>query len=187
MKKWSKILISMILCIALTPLNAYAAANNGFTNSDFYAVEPYQMITSRSSRQYAINYSERAYTDENGLRRLSAEKGRQRSDDPYMVAIGTSFNAPVGTSFTATINGITRNYVVGDIKADQHTDPTNTFTTHGGGRHCVIEYLVDKEHPNYTNLRSAGSIGDYLKAFSGDITHMNFPSVDEFCFLFRNG
>ncbi len=175
MKRKIIIILVIILCISSIPVSVFGYANNGYENSSFYAFMSYKRITARASNQYVLNYSDRAYTDSNGLRRLSDQKGVQRSDDPYIVAIGTAHNAPVGTKFQATIGGITRNYVVGDIKADQHTDATNTYTVHSG-KHCVIEYIVDGDALG-ADAWASGNIGS-IPGFSGDITHMNFPSVD---------
>ena len=181
MKNRLKRIFIVFLCVIITPISVYGYANNGYDNSSFYALEPYHKITDKTSKQYKINNSERAYTDSNGCRRLEAEKGRRRDDDPYLVAIGTSHGASVGDKFTATVGGVTRNYVVGDIKANRDTDPTNTWTTHAGQR-CIIEYIVDKNaliaaHPEVLGGSNAsGNLGT-IPGFGGDVEHMNFPGL----------
>ena len=73
-------------------------------------------------------------TDENGFRKY---------DDRYCVAVGTNFNMSIGQYFDVQLeNGIIIKCVVGDIKADEHTDKTNTFTTHSW---CCTEFIVDRK------------------------------------------
>lgn len=58
----------------------------------------------------------------------------------YLCAVGTRFNMPVGQYFDAVLeNGTVIPCIVGDIKADIHTDNTNTFTKNG----CCLEFIVD--------------------------------------------
>lgn len=58
-----------------------------------------------------------------------------------MCSDGTFSNATVGTYIDLILeNGTVIPCVVGDFKADIHTDSTNIVTNHNG---CVSEFLID--------------------------------------------
>lgn len=93
----------------------------------------WRSITYRNSRQWRMQQI--AYTCENGFRRV---------DGLYMIALGTYFlYSGVGDVFDITLSsGVTFRAVVGDIKSDRHTDPTNQFHISDGS---VIEFVVDRD------------------------------------------
>ena len=113
------------------------------SNRGFKSYMSYRAITSKSSLQYKLQSI--AYTGEFGIRQIN---GR------FCVAIGTFSNATVGTYIDLILeNETVIPCVVGDFKADIHTDSTNKVTSHNG---CVSEFLIDK-----TVLHStAKKIGD---------------------------
>ncbi len=95
----------------------------------FKSYEPYDLITAQSV-QLCLQYQ--AVTDSNGFRLL---------DGRYLVAVGTFCNAPCGTYIDLILeNGVLIPCIVGDIKADVHTDETNTFTI---ASMCASEFIVD--------------------------------------------
>ena len=97
--------------------------------SGFKSYEPYDLITAQSV-QLCLQYQ--AVTDSNGFRLL---------DGRYLVAVGTFCNAPCGTYIDLILeNGVLIPCIVGDIKADVHTDETNTFTV---ASMCASEFIVD--------------------------------------------
>ena len=97
--------------------------------SGFKSYEPYDLITAQSA-QLCLQYQ--AVTDSNGFRLL---------DGRYLVAVGTFCNAPCGTYIDLILeNGVLIPCIVGDIKADVHTDETNTFTI---ASMCASEFIVD--------------------------------------------
>lgn len=97
--------------------------------SGFKSYEPYDLITTQSV-QLCLQYQ--AVTDSNGFRLL---------DGRYLVAVGTFCNAPCGTYIDLILeNGVLIPCIVGDIKADVHTDETNTFTI---ASMCASEFIVD--------------------------------------------
>ncbi len=94
------------------------------------AYENYSAITNRFSKQYKIE--EVAHTDEYGFRIY---------DDRYLIAIGTYFNAPVGTYIDVELeNGVIIPCIVGDIKSDADTDDNNVYSLSCG---CASEFIVD--------------------------------------------
>ena len=62
-------------------------------------------------------------------------------DDKYCIAIGTGYNAPVGTEVYLITNDSYIPCVVGDIKAPEDTDSTNMYCKHDGS---VVEFVVDE-------------------------------------------
>lgn len=91
---------------------------------------------SKSSNQYALQ--QMATTDEKGLRVV---------DGRYCVALGTHFTDQIGQYFDLVLeNGTVIPCVLGDIKADIHTDATNVQSANG----CVSEFIVDESMLDYT-------------------------------------
>ena len=102
-------------------------------NSGFKIYMSYEAITNKASKQYKLqrNY---AYTGNNGIRMVH---------DRYCIALGTHFNATIGTYVDLILeNGITISCIVSEIKSDQHTNADNIVTLHNG---CVAEFLVDTD------------------------------------------
>ena len=111
--------------------------------SGFKSYMPYTAITSKSSPQYKLQQI--AYTGTYGIRQY---------DNRYCVAIGTAFNADVGTYFDLILaNGTVIPCIVADIKADKHTDSNNMITIANG---CLTEFIVDSSTLN----RKAKRMGD---------------------------
>ena len=111
--------------------------------SGFKSYMPYVTITSKSSPQYKLQQI--AYTGTYGIRQY---------DNRYCVAIGTGFNADVGTYFDLILaNGTVIPCIVADIKADRHTDSNNMVTIANG---CLTEFIVDSSTLN----RKAKRMGD---------------------------
>lgn len=114
------------------------------SNSGFKSFMSYKTITSKSSKQYILQ-SRYAYTGNYGIRQVN---GR------YCIAIGTFSNATIGTYVDLILeNNSVIPCIIGDFKAETHTDSSNIITTHNG---CVSEFIVDKSVLN----RTAKQMGD---------------------------
>ena len=112
--------------------------------SGFKSYMPYTAITNKSSKQYQLQTI--AYTGNYGIR---------MTDNCYCVAIGTGFNADVGTYFDIILeNGSILQCIVGDIKADKHTDKSNKVTV---ANDCLTEFIVDSNSLN-KNAKRMGDI-----------------------------
>lgn len=97
----------------------------------------YRAITSTASKQYKLQQS--AYTGFAGIRLV---------EDRYCVALGTGTGATVGDYGEIELeNGTVLPVIVGDIKANIHTDASNIFTVHSN---CCSEFLVDMNHLDST-------------------------------------
>ena len=114
----------------------------------------WRSITYRNSRQWRMQQI--AYTCDYGFRRV---------DGLYMIALGTYFlYHGVGDVVDITLStDITFRAVVGDIKDDRHTDPTNRFHRSDGS---VIEFIVDRR----VMCRSVLSMGNMsYGGFPGEV------------------
>ena len=111
--------------------------------SGFKSYMPYTAITSQSSNQYKLQ--QMAYTGNYGIRMM---------DGCYCVAIGTGVNADIGTYYDLILeNGTIISCIVGDVKADKHTDKDNMVTVANG---CLTEFIVNSSALD----RNAKRMGD---------------------------
>lgn len=112
---------------------------------------------SRSSAQWKLQ--EKAYTDENGLRKIG---------DAYLVALGSYYGKTLGTKYKVTLSsGKTITVMLCDFKSDRHTDGSHRYTAHNG---CALEFYVDTDKLP-SSARRAGSIGA-INGFGGTITNI---------------
>ena len=109
-------------------------------DTSFKSYMSYKCITNKDSEQYKLQLS--AWTDNMGLRRV---------DDYYLVAMGTYYSDNIGDKFRITLEGDkTFDVMIGDIKADIHTDKNNMYSpvynSDGSFKSAnVIEFIVDKK------------------------------------------
>lgn len=114
-------------------------------NSGFKSYMSYKAITSKSSLQYKLQ-SQYAYTGDYGIRQVN---------NRFCVAIGTFSDAKVGTYIDLVLeNGNVIPCIVGDFKANNHTDSNNMVTKHNG---CVSEFIVDRS-ALHTTAKKMGDI-----------------------------
>lgn len=116
----------------------------------FKAYMDYRTITDTSSQQYALQ--QEAWTDSQGLRRIG---------DDYLVAMGTGWlTEGCGERFLITLeNGTQFTVMIGDIKADCHTDATRRYRPCESGAN-VVEFIVDTQCMT-AEARDAGTISVY--------------------------
>lgn len=142
-----------------TTNNTTTTANNTYFNvpignTSFFAYMDYNTITDTNSYQYQyqVNY---CYTDDMGLRR------NQYGD--YVIALGSYYGTEIGTRYSITLdNGTTFTAVLGDCKADMHTDAMNQYRSAGYNSEYqnVIEFIVDSNYLS-SEVKSMGNIGEY--------------------------
>lgn len=94
----------------------------------------YQAVTCKSSAQYKLLNGDTAYTDE--------ETGLRMVDGCYCAAIGTGWGCKIGQKFDVYMNnGNVFHCIMGDAKADIHTDEaTHKFQAFDGS---VLEMIRD--------------------------------------------
>ena len=70
------------------------------------------------------------------------EVGLRVYDGRFTIAVGTYFNTAIGQYFDLVLeNGTVIPCIMGDLKADIHTDSRGLFTEASG---CMTEFIVDR-------------------------------------------
>lgn len=129
--------ISEIICEEVVPVSEWDFSNYHLPTY-FKSYMDYRKLTDETSDQWAMQ--QEAYTDPlTGVRKIG---------DDYLVALGTNFGNSVGHRFLITLDsGFSFTVVTGDIKADEHTDDTNTYRSvfRENGEHIanVVEFIID--------------------------------------------
>lgn len=124
----------------------------------FKSYMDYRTLTNHRSDQWHLQ--EKAETDENGLRVY---------DGCYMVALGSYYSTTIGDKFRITLDtGVSFDAVLGDMKADCHTDYCNQYFPMNNGQKNVVEFIVDVHELN-DKARVMGDIS-YINGFKGNVT-----------------
>ena len=113
----------------------------------------YHLVTDRSTNQYWVLHGKHAWTDEYGLR---------HNGDRICVAVGTYYGVGGDKIDIVLADGTVVKAVIGDIKADCHTDETNRYQKYDGS---VVEMIIDKY--------SFTDVPDYLKQTIVEIRNLN--------------
>lgn len=109
-------------------------------DTSFKTFMDYRCITATGSNQY--KFSEVCYTDEDGLRRY---------EDYYVVGLGTYYTQTVGDTFLVEFDTRSIKIIIGDVKQDIHTDPTNRYAEINGN---MVEFVVDTKAISRKVLRA---------------------------------
>ncbi len=100
----------------------------------------YRKITDKSSKQWALQ--EQAWTEGRGFRKIG---------EHFLVAVGTFYADEVGKELLIELeDGQRIKAIVGDIKQDKHTDPTNRYVPVNGN---IVEFIVNVEKLNPEVIR----------------------------------
>lgn len=114
-------------------------------NSSFKSYMDYKAITNTKSAQYKVNRASNVYTDSCGMRRVVVGQSANEDIDDFVVALGT-FYGKVGDRFSIQFsNGQTITAVMGDLKANKHTDSTNRYHLKDKS---VVEFIVENNRLN---------------------------------------
>lgn len=98
----------------------------------------YTAVTATSSPQYKLLNASYAYTDE--------ETGIRMVDGRYCIALGSGYTSLIGEKVNLVMkDGSVIKCILGDQKADEHTDFTNRFQKYDGS---VAEIIVDYDKFN---------------------------------------
>ena len=136
----------------IIPVSLYPLPENA-SYKGMKSYESYTAITDKTSAQYAVQTM--AWTNEDAFRMVG---------NRYLVSVGTYFNAPVGTSIDIILeNGIVIPCVVGDIKADEHTDYWGVYSANG----CATEFIVDAK---YTKAYVTGDVSDLYTEWQSKVS-----------------
>lgn len=113
--------------------------------SGFKSYMDYRTITATSTRQYRLQ-NRYAETGDYGIRMVN---GR------YCIALGSYFSDDVGQYVDLILeNGTVIPCILGDQKADAHTDSNNIVTVHSG---CASEFIVNSDSLS-SEVRNYGNI-----------------------------
>ena len=161
-------LLSAILLISVMLINTPAMAAEDTkpspANSNFKAWMDYRACRPSSAQGKLQGI---ATTDANGIRTVN---GR------YCVALGTYYSKIIGTKCDVTLStGKVLPCILGDVKADKHTDATNRQSNSGNGN--VVEFIVDKKRLPQC-VKSSGSIHS-IPGFEGDVVSITVYTDDE--------
>ena len=132
----------------------------------------YRKITDKTSAQYMLQME--AYTDDMGLRKY---------EDHYIVAMGTYYSDNIGDTFKITLDNDTSfNVIIGDIKADCHTDSQNMYSPvydNNGNLISakVIEFIVDTNTLD-RSVTKLGTVSAYDN-FKGNIVKIERTDIYE--------
>ena len=119
----------------------------------FKSYMPYTAITNKKSKQYKLQQI--ASTGAYGIRVV---------DSRYLVAIGTAFNAEVGTYIDLILeDGFVIPCIVGDVKSPRHTDSSNMITMHNG---CVSEFIIDSK-ALHKSIKRSGDVSSCNENWNG--------------------
>lgn len=131
-------------------------------DTSFKTYMDYRAITDKTSAQYKLQ--QEAYTDDKGIRLYQ---------DYYIVAMGTYYTDKVGDTFKITLeSGNSFNVIVGDIKADSHTDSYNMYSPiyNANGELIsanILEFIVDIDAIS-NQVKKLGTLSVYDE-FKGNI------------------
>lgn len=141
-------------------------------DTSFKTYMDYRKITDESSAQYMLQME--AYTDDMGLRKY---------EDHYIVAMGTYYSENVGDTFKITLdNDKSFNVIIGDIKANCHTDSQNMYSPvydNNGNLISanVIEFIVDTNKLD-RSVKKLGTVSAY-DDFKGNIIEIERTDIYE--------
>lgn len=92
----------------------------------------FRIITAKNSKQWELQ--QHAWTEGRGFRKIG---------EHFLVAVGTFYADEVGKELLIEFeDGQKIKAIVGDIKQDRHTDPTNRYVPINGN---IVEFIVDVE------------------------------------------
>lgn len=95
------------------------------------------------SAQYKLYHSKKCWYDKNGFCRIRCGDENDATKDYYVVALASRFGSKIGDKYRFTVQypkgGKKRTFIalLGDQKADQHTDSTHSYTRDSG---CWCEF-----------------------------------------------
>ena len=141
-------------------------------DTSFKTYMDYRKITDKSSAQYMLQME--AYTDDMGLRKYG---------DHYIVAMGAYYSDNVGDTFKITLDNDTSfNVIIGDIKADCHTDSQNMYSpVYDNNDNLisanVIEFIVDTQKLD-RSVTKLGTVSAY-DDFKGNIIKIERTDIYE--------
>lgn len=158
----------------------YDLPSKYYNSIDFSSFQPYMAYTkvrNKSTPAYKINYSENAYTDENGFRRFRTTEDQFtiNGEDDYIVALGTYYKekGTAGQRYMVITTMGMYTIIAGDEKADKDTDTMNMFSYHKGGTcGAIIEWIVDDKCLHHDIRHEGTATEGPVRAIQGRIMYI---------------
>lgn len=144
-----------IVATAAVPNEAVVDMELPDVSGEFKGYMDYRTITDKSSKQYLLRRV--SYTDDQGFRMINGK---------YLVAVGKFYATEVGKELRVTLSsGTTIECIVGDIKAEAHTDENMQYVP---GTTNIIEFIVDtrvmpEKHRLAGDVSAMGLAGAVIK------------------------
>lgn len=125
------------------------------SHKGFKSYMNYTAITNKNSKQYKLQQI--AETDENGFRLV---------EERYCVAVGSFCDMNIGQYFNLILeNGIEIPCIMGDLKADIHTDNDNIFTL---SNKCCSEFIIDRKMLN-DKVKQSGDCSSLVESWNSPV------------------
>lgn len=146
-----------------TYTDVYIPSSPYYTGTKKY--ESYTAITNTATNNYKITHSVKTTTDENGFRKV---------DGRYLIAVGSGVCFTIGTYLDVYLeNGSIIQCIMGDAKADVHTDSATHIFTAVNKNYCCTEFIVETGKL----VKIAKEMGDCSYAFSNWQSPVKFIRV----------
>lgn len=127
------------------------------TNVDtsFKTYMDWRKITDETSAQYTL-VRDYGWHDANGFMRVNGDEGSEYNEY-YLIALGSYYGTDIGAKYRITTDKGNVFYgILGDAKADEHTNSTNQYA----GENDVVEFLVDTRYL-HKKVKITGSANVY--------------------------
>lgn len=122
----------------------------------FKSYMDYNKLSCKTSSQYTL---QKYFT-------MTTEDGMRMIDGRYCIAIGSYFNCKVGQYIDLVLeNGTVIPCIMGDLKADVHTDSQNIFTM---PTKCCSEFIVDTDKMN-SWVKYTGDFSNYKSDWNSPV------------------
>lgn len=133
-------------------------------HQDFKSYMGYKAITKQNSLQYLLqqNY---AYTGLFGIRQIN---------DRFCIALGSYFTISIGQYCDLILeNGLIIPCILGDVKANQHTDNQNLFSSNG----CCSEFIVDSQILE-NSAKNSGNMSNICEAWNSPVKYVRVYDIN---------
>lgn len=163
------ILLLTIITLNITPVSALSTSYTNLgvphnVDTSFKTYMDWRCITNKSSAQYKF-IKKWGWCDSDGFMRANGESDFGIPEDYYIIALGSYYGTTIGTKYRITTNTGNVFYgVLGDCKADRHTNSTHQYAKRNKD---VVEFIVDTRYLN-SSVKRAGS-ANVLMPFNGRI------------------
>lgn len=167
----------------LTKLDLPSKYFDGIDFSSFQAYMSYYRVTNPNSNSYKICYSDKAYTDEYGMRRyrVSDNQFSINGKDDYVVALGNYYKmegSAGGRYLVVTTTGM-YTCIVGDEKGNADTYTGNYMFGWHNGYAGMIEWIVDETTLDQS-MKLAGTVtAGPIEPIKGEILYIYYIEDNE--------